>query len=327
MSYYQQPSQRQYDSLDFQAHRGQNMTGATTMRKSIDCLDIEGAAPAKIPGYTGARSYRKLTKNGSMPNFGPTKAEIDNQWKRSLKAAKIPNPSSYKYDFSAKPHENSESLMPKTTDAQIIKSQAFYKSKPRSKRMKQRSKPSLDDTFARLEDDLKVKMDESLKQDAAKFYLQTPIGQKPPPPQNLHQNLTAPEPVRGEKVSEKYLPDPAKEGSICGSRGSAPSYPNYDSHSIAEMYSDQAYKPKIGLGYEEGRGFYENLHARRSKGLPPVTELATKHLEIESNIHNRNNNDYGKFDHYATLGQATTKQINHSRRSYNPLTNEMLDFK
>lgn len=80
------------------------------------------------------------------------------------------------------------------------------------------------------------------------------------------------------------------------------------------------------MGYEEGRELYESLHARRSKGLPPVTKMAAQHFEVESNIHNRLSNDYGRFSTDLSLTNPHHHRIHNSRRSYNPLTNDMLAY-
>ena len=80
------------------------------------------------------------------------------------------------------------------------------------------------------------------------------------------------------------------------------------------------------MGYEEGREFYESLHARRSKGLPPITKMAAEHFEVESNIFNRMNNDYGRFANAQSLTNPHHHKTHNSRRSYNPLTNDLLNY-
>ncbi|CAI2374764.1 unnamed protein product [Moneuplotes crassus] len=328
MTYYLQPKSQHYDSLDVESHKTMTMPGHSHLRNSMECADIDGAAPAKIPGYTGSKSYRKLTKNGSMPNFGPTKTEIDSQWQKSFKESELFNPSSYKYDFNKISFENPHGMVPQTTDARILPSQAYYSSRSTKRMIKkpQKSKKDLDDTFARLEEDLALKNEETLKEDAAKFYLQTPIEQKPQISQDRYQNMSPPGPAGVQPQNQPSHKEPSKEVALSHSKASIPSYPNLDAQSIGAMYSEQAYKPKLDQGYEEGRDFYENLHLRRSKGLAPATKIASEHFEVESHIFNRNNNEYGKYVNPATMVNTNRHEIHKSRRQYNPLTNEASNF-
>lgn len=81
MSYYMQPKTRDFDSLDIETQRPFNHTGRFMTRDPMKLSDIDGAKPAQIPGYTGSKAYSHMSRHGSVPNFGPTKAEIDLQWK------------------------------------------------------------------------------------------------------------------------------------------------------------------------------------------------------------------------------------------------------
>ena len=94
----------------------------------------------------------------------------------------------------------------------------------------------------------------------------------------------------------------------------------------SNLFLDEKYKPQLGMGYEEGRELYESLHARRSKGLAPITKMAAQHYEVESNINSRPNNDYGKFSSTVSLTDPHYHRKHNSRRSYNPLTNDLLNY-
>ena len=76
-----QPNQKQYDSLDMEVMNPSLYSSRFQTRDPMKLSDIEGATPAQIPGYTGTKVHKMLARNGSMPNFGPTKAEINSQWK------------------------------------------------------------------------------------------------------------------------------------------------------------------------------------------------------------------------------------------------------
>jgi len=98
------------------------------------------------------------------------------------------NPSVYKDDFNHFPIEKTHGMLPTTTDAMILPSQAYYNS-TRSQRMIKKPKPKLDDTFVRLESELKEKQEKTLENNAADFYLQTPNGERQP--DSLQTNINS----------------------------------------------------------------------------------------------------------------------------------------
>ena len=104
-----------------------------------------------------------------------------------------------------KPH----GLLPSTTDARILPSQAFYKSGSsyRTTKKKEKLKPKLDDTFARLENDINERKDEILQQNASKFYLQTPTKVNQENNKIERQNISTPVPVKAPQIPPVKLND------------------------------------------------------------------------------------------------------------------------
>lgn len=152
------------------------------------------------------------------------------------------NPSVYKDDFNHMPMEKPKGMMPTTTDARILPSQAYYSSMPRERRInrkhKEKPKAELDDTFARFESDLKEKNDENLQKDATNFYLLTPVGGQPAA---QPQNLSKPEPAVVQPVRMEppvAAPEvPSTEAVPSEPKYSAPSVGHNENKSIPDMYS------------------------------------------------------------------------------------------
>ena len=115
MSYFMQPKQSQYQHLD---EIGSNISPAMgsmssnghpkfTMKDPLKLSDIEGAAPAQIPGYTGAKVHKMLSRTQAVTNYGPSlKSQRDipmSSWKKvtnSFGRSSMNNPSAYKDDFN-----------------------------------------------------------------------------------------------------------------------------------------------------------------------------------------------------------------------------------
>lgn len=85
-------------------------------------------------------------------------------------------------------------------------------------------------------------------------------------------------------------------------------------------------RQKLGMGYEEGRDFYEGVYARRSKGLAPNTRLAAEHYEIEDNLYNRETAQYGRHQDFPNLNNPNYHRLLRTGRSYNVLSSDMYDY-
>jgi len=81
VSTYMQLGKNEYKQLDVGGSKPFSYYSRYTTKDPMKLSDIDGSGPAQIPGYTGVKTYKHLARNSSMPNFGPTKAEIDSQWK------------------------------------------------------------------------------------------------------------------------------------------------------------------------------------------------------------------------------------------------------
>ena len=185
----------------------------------------------------------------------------------------------------------------------------------------------LDDTFARFEQeqvakshpenprnehdyaekhkiDTPLRQDPEFNKDSAAFYMSSPRPEEGKNPHN--QNNQNPLKANANKILSKS-----------SSMGDISQHQYFDSSST---------RPKLGMGYEEGREFYENLHARRSKGLAPATKYAYEHYEIEDSLRNRETARYGENVPFPSLNDPYYHRGNFSRRSYNPLTNDMYKY-
>ena len=51
------------------------------MRDPMKLSDIEGSAPAQIPGYTGTKAANIIAHTKTFTNYGPTLSEVSQEWK------------------------------------------------------------------------------------------------------------------------------------------------------------------------------------------------------------------------------------------------------
>jgi len=269
---------------------------------------------------TSALPKKKWILNGN---------KTESQLRGTYGKSSLLNPSTYKDDFNHFSPLKPVGMLPNTTDARVLPSQSYYKS-TRSFRDVETEKPKLDDTFGELENELIERQDEAIVNPAAQFHLQTPPGVKLS--EGSHRahskNVSFSSKSHGGNAQlSNTAAGRAMSGVGLGNPKSSILHNKTMDRSLPAYYKDEAYIPKIGMGYEEGRELYESLHARRSKGLPPVTKLAAEHFEVESSIFHRGNNDYGKFDSNQSMTNPHHHRIHNSRRSYNPLTNDILSYR
>jgi hypothetical protein len=174
------------------------------MKDIMKLSDIDGAQPALIPGYTGAKPHQLIARNGSMPNFGPAKVEIDTQWNKlrdTQSKRGVFNPSVYKEQFNHGIYSKPLGLIPTTTDSRILQSQAPYRSNRAERIIHRKKKVELDDTFVKHEIELMAKNDETFKDNQNQFFMQTPKEHKFIDEElNMQPSLNHQEPV--QKVSD-----------------------------------------------------------------------------------------------------------------------------
>ena len=202
-------------------------------------------------------------------------------------------------------------MLPTTTDARIIPSQSTYKYRRRDERVippsksttKLRiSKPKLDDTFERFEQEQLEEHKEAqnengnrnsleIPNNSNEFYMQAPRNDNADNQRYGYKNNFAANADRilSKSSSVAVLRNEDEPVNSMKSVEVKPAFSNNDN--ISELSIS---KPKLGLGWDNSKDYYENLHLRRIKGMAPSTYLAEAHKEIEDSIYNRETARYGR---------------------------------
>jgi len=110
-----QPKDPKYLTLDHDATHSFSYLNRMQQRDPMKLSDIDGAAPSRIPGYTGAKVHSLLHHNKydhAIQNYGPSKlyssnsvAKMDQtkEWQQVTKKynqGSLFNPSVYKTEFN-----------------------------------------------------------------------------------------------------------------------------------------------------------------------------------------------------------------------------------
>ena len=347
MSYYMQPNQNKtinYDEIP--GSKPFSFVNRYITRDIMKTNDIEGAFPQVISGYTGTKPDRILAHSKSVANFDPSKINPNsgnNSLSKEFGKSNLYNPSLYKSQFEnpMKPVKL-VGVSPVNTDSKVLQSQVMYKSNRATKRFipppKSRGRvptrtynhPSLVNKNAenvgvhglsppRI--DTGLKNDPTFLKHQADFYLMTPKD-------NQARNEKPENPNFRSKFAENA-------GRILGKSNSMVDLERDDQATISDLKNSLSgtmtnkaeqnitSQPSLGYNWEQNRKLYESLHARRSKGLAPTTDIAHQHLEVENHLRNRETAAYGKNVDFPSVNDINYHRRSPARMSYNFLSNEV----
>ena len=217
------------------------------------------------------------------------------------------NPTIYKDDYNHHIPIKPVGMLPTTTDARVIPSQSAYKYRKRDERIippsksttKLRiSKPKLDDTFERFEQEqLEEHKDSQMinydipnsletQNNSTEFYMQASMRDEGNNQRYGFKNNLA---ANADRILSKSISalNIRNDEDPMNSMKSSEVKPNFSNNDNISEFSIS--KPRIGFGLEEGKEYYENLHLKRSKGMAPSTYFADAHKEIEDSMFHSNN--------------------------------------
>jgi hypothetical protein len=124
-----QPKQREYNHAQLDEPKPYSYYSKFETRDPLKTNDIDGAYPAHIPGYTGTKADKILAHARSGIVYGPSKFDQSQQWQSVSKKfgkSTLFNPSAYKDDFNHFIPVKPVGMLPTSTNARILPSQANY---------------------------------------------------------------------------------------------------------------------------------------------------------------------------------------------------------